>query len=111
MRIWWPCSIDQTPSGLSWLSSSQVQHLLGTCCVAATASSARPGSSRPASIATAREQVYQAAVFMTWLAERGRALSHCTQADVDACHGERYRTRRPVQAFLRWSVRAGVSLT
>jgi hypothetical protein len=41
---------------------------------------------------------------MTWLAGRGRGLSDCTQADVDAWHAELFATRRPAQAFLRWSM-------
>jgi hypothetical protein len=29
-------------------------------------------------------------------------MSACTQADLDAWHAEKYSTRRPAQAFLRW---------
>lgn len=33
---------------------------------------------------------------------RDVALSTCTQTDLDAWHAEKYATRRPAQAFLRW---------
>ncbi|MBZ4322751.1 hypothetical protein [Streptomyces huiliensis] len=49
-----------------------------------------------------RQQVTQAAAFLQWLAERGVALDAATQTDLDACHAEKYATRRPAQAFLRW---------
>lgn len=49
-----------------------------------------------------RQQITQAGVFLVWLAARDVALSACTQADLDAWHAEKYATRRPAQAFLRW---------
>ncbi|MEY9989091.1 hypothetical protein ABIE67_001123 [Streptomyces sp. V4I8] len=32
--------------------------------------------------------------FLSWLADRGRTLEHCHQADVDAWHKEKLPTRR-----------------
>ncbi|GGQ40093.1 hypothetical protein GCM10010266_73990 [Streptomyces griseomycini] len=49
-----------------------------------------------------RRQTTQAGAFLVWLAARDVALSACTQADLDAWHAEKYSTRRPAQAFLRW---------
>ncbi|MEV5011360.1 MULTISPECIES: hypothetical protein [unclassified Streptomyces] len=49
-----------------------------------------------------RQQITQAGAFLVWLAARDVALSACTQADLDAWHAEKYATRRPAQAFLRW---------
>ncbi|WP_239064878.1 site-specific integrase [Streptomyces sp. S4.7] len=49
-----------------------------------------------------RQQITQAGAFLVWLAARHVALSACTQTDLDAWHAEKYATRRPAQAFLRW---------
>ncbi|MFF7145844.1 hypothetical protein ACFZB5_32380 [Streptomyces nodosus] len=49
-----------------------------------------------------RQQTTQAGAFLVWLAARDVALNACTQADLDAWHAEKYSTRRPAQAFLRW---------
>ncbi|MDO0909439.1 hypothetical protein QQM39_00760 [Streptomyces sp. DT2A-34] len=43
--------------------------------------------------------------FLSWLADRGRTLEHCHQADVDAWHTEKPATRRPAQTFLRWCMK------
>lgn len=55
----------------------------------------------------ARQQVNQATAFLAWLANRDRDLVGCTQADLDAWHGERFATRRPAQVFLRWAMTTG----
>ncbi|MBT2478114.1 site-specific integrase [Streptomyces sp. ISL-94] len=49
-----------------------------------------------------RQQITQAGVFLVWVAARHVALDACTQTDLDAWHAEKYATRRPAQAFLRW---------
>jgi integrase len=49
-----------------------------------------------------RNQITQAGAFLVWLAHRDVDLDSCTQADLDAWHAEKYATRRPAQAFLRW---------
>lgn len=47
-------------------------------------------------------QTTQAGAFLVWLTACDIAVSACTQADLDAWHAEKYSTRRPAQAFLRW---------
>ncbi|MFB7224862.1 hypothetical protein [Streptomyces sp. NPDC056227] len=49
-----------------------------------------------------RQQITQAGAFLVWLAARHVTLDACTQTDLDAWHAEKYATRRPAQAFLRW---------
>ncbi|MFE0732097.1 hypothetical protein ACFW2X_28380 [Streptomyces antibioticus] len=49
-----------------------------------------------------RQQITQAGAFLVWLAARHVTLESCTQTDLDAWHAEKYATRRPAQAFLRW---------
>ncbi|MEV4438620.1 hypothetical protein AB0K09_06285 [Streptomyces sp. NPDC049577] len=49
-----------------------------------------------------RQQTTQAGAFLIWLAARDVTLDACTQTDLDAWHAEKYATRRPAQAFLRW---------
>ncbi|MEU9318253.1 hypothetical protein [Streptomyces sp. NPDC048295] len=49
-----------------------------------------------------RQQTTQAGAFPIWLAARDVTLDACTQTDLDAWHTEKYATRRPAQAFLRW---------
>ncbi|MEU6900316.1 hypothetical protein [Streptomyces virginiae] len=48
----------------------------------------------------AKQEITQAGTFLSWLADRGRPLEHCQQADVDAWHTEKLATRRPAQTFL-----------
>jgi hypothetical protein len=50
----------------------------------------------------ARDTLVQAAAFLAWLASRGRTVSCCTQADLDAWFAEGRVARRPAQSFLRW---------
>jgi hypothetical protein len=54
-----------------------------------------------------KQETAQAGAFLTWLAERGRTVEHCRQADLDAWHTEKPATRRPAQTFLRWCMRTG----
>ena len=55
----------------------------------------------------ARQQFTQAGSFLIWLTDRGVLLEGCRQIDLDAWHTEKYATRRPTQAFLRWAMKAG----
>lgn len=55
-------------------------------------------------VTSARARLIQAAALLTWLAERDRAISECTQADLDAWFAQDATTRRVVQSFLRWSM-------
>ncbi|MFB7796426.1 hypothetical protein ACFC0R_40965 [Streptomyces sp. NPDC056086] len=55
----------------------------------------------------AKQETTQAGAFLTWLADRGRTIEHCRQADLDAWHTEKPATRRPAQTFLRWCMRTG----
>ncbi|MFC8424155.1 hypothetical protein ACFUN7_25310 [Streptomyces sp. NPDC057236] len=54
-----------------------------------------------------KQETTQAGAFLTWLADRGRTVEHCRQADLDAWHTEKPATRRPSQSFLRWCVKTG----
>ncbi|MFD3734457.1 hypothetical protein [Streptomyces sp. NPDC058632] len=53
----------------------------------------------------AKQEITQAGAFLVWLADRGRALEHCQQADFDAWHTAKLATRRPAQTFLRWCMK------
>lgn len=52
-----------------------------------------------------KQEITQAGAFLTWLADRGRTIGHCQQADLDAWHTEKLATRRPAQTFLRWCMK------
>lgn len=52
-----------------------------------------------------KQEITQAGAFLTWLADRGRTIEHCQQADLDAWHTEKLATRRPAQTFLRWCMK------
>lgn len=54
----------------------------------------------------AREEIRLAIAFLGYLAERGRHLVSCTQADVDAWYAGGYTARRLTHAFLRWAMRS-----
>ncbi|GGJ71893.1 hypothetical protein GCM10010121_098110 [Streptomyces brasiliensis] len=56
----------------------------------------------PGAVKTARAGLTPAAVFLTWSDARGRALSECTQADLDAWFAEDAISRRITTGFLRW---------
>jgi hypothetical protein len=49
-----------------------------------------------------RDRLQQARAFLAWLENRGRTLTECTQADVDAWFASPPISRRLVQPFLRW---------
>ena len=54
----------------------------------------------------ARASLRQAAVFLTYLADYGRDLSQCTQADVDRWCAEATTTHRnTLRPFLTWAIR------
>ncbi|MFD9575388.1 hypothetical protein ACFWBI_36915 [Streptomyces sp. NPDC059982] len=53
----------------------------------------------------AKQEITQAGAFLAWLADRGRTIEHCQQADLDAWHTEKLATRRPAQTFLRWCMK------
>ncbi|WP_336217154.1 helix-turn-helix domain-containing protein [Nonomuraea sp. LPB2021202275-12-8] len=53
-----------------------------------------------------RAEVRQAIAFLNWLSQRGRELSSCGQADIDAWYAGAYNARRRTHAFLRWAMRA-----
>ncbi|MGW3654273.1 hypothetical protein ACWD6R_00470 [Streptomyces sp. NPDC005151] len=55
----------------------------------------------------AKQETTQAGAFLGWLADRGRTIEHCRQADLDAWHTEKLATRRPAQTFLRWCMKTG----
>ncbi|WP_318199662.1 hypothetical protein [Streptomyces sp. SCL15-4] len=55
----------------------------------------------------AKQETTQAGAFLAWLADRGRTIEHCRQADLDAWHTEKLATRRPAQTFLRWCMKTG----
>ncbi|MER6741785.1 hypothetical protein [Streptomyces halstedii] len=55
----------------------------------------------------AKQETTQAGAFLVWLADRGRTIEHCRQADLDAWHTEKTATRRPTQTFLRWCMKTG----
>ncbi|MFI8951516.1 hypothetical protein ACIGO6_34070 [Streptomyces sp. NPDC053750] len=54
-----------------------------------------------------KQEITQAGAFLAWLADRGRAIGQCQQADIDAWHTESLATRRPSQSFLRWCMKTG----
>ena len=54
----------------------------------------------------ARLKIRKAGEFLVFLDARGRTLSQCTQADLDAWHADHRLARRPAQQFLRWNMRA-----
>ncbi|MFB6782500.1 hypothetical protein ACFCX0_35245 [Streptomyces sp. NPDC056352] len=53
----------------------------------------------------AKQEITQAGAFLAWLADRGRTIEHCQQANLDAWHTEKLATRRPAQTFLRWCMK------
>ncbi len=55
----------------------------------------------------AKQEITQAGAFLAWLADRGRSIEHCRQADLDAWHTTKPTTRRPAQTFLRWCMKTG----
>ncbi|MEU0984814.1 hypothetical protein ABZ488_37085 [Streptomyces griseus] len=55
----------------------------------------------------AKQEITQAGAFLAWLADRGRSIEHCRQADLDAWHTAKPTTRRPAQTFLRWCMKTG----
>ncbi|MFF9206296.1 hypothetical protein ACF1AE_31735 [Streptomyces sp. NPDC014986] len=52
-----------------------------------------------------KQEITQTGAFLTWLADRGRTIEHCQQADLDAWHTEKLATRRRAQTFLRWCMK------
>ncbi|MFE7113508.1 hypothetical protein ACFU98_45675 [Streptomyces sp. NPDC057575] len=54
----------------------------------------------------ARNEIRLATAFLDHLAERGRTLAECTQADVDTWYAGGYAARRLTHAFLRWAMRS-----
>jgi hypothetical protein len=52
----------------------------------------------------ARSEVCQATAFLAWLHGRGRTLTACRQADVDAWYAGADTARRLTHAFLRWAM-------
>lgn len=54
----------------------------------------------------ARNEIHLATAFLAHLAERGRTLADCTQADVDDWYSGGYTARRLTHAFLRWAMRS-----
>ena len=54
----------------------------------------------------ARNEIRLAIAFLDHLAERGRTLAECTQADVDTWYAGGYTARRLTHAFLRWAMRS-----
>ncbi|MCY0934883.1 hypothetical protein [Streptomyces sp. H34-S4] len=122
-----PVRLDRPKSRLTWLRNPQVPALLrdlatGTVPLTHDAIQALPNwrtaaylrdllmdrakaAKSPLGTSTTqgcRQQITQAGVFLVWLAARHVALDACTQTDLDAWHAEKYATRRPAQAFLRW---------
>jgi site-specific recombinase XerD len=57
-------------------------------------------------IQQARNEIHLAIAFLGHLAERGRTLASCMQADVDAWYAGGYTARRLTHAFLRWAMRS-----
>ncbi|MBU3864964.1 hypothetical protein KN815_13020 [Streptomyces sp. 4503] len=57
-------------------------------------------------IRQARDEIRLATTFLAHLAQRGRTLADCTQADVDAWYAGGYTARRLTHAFLRWAMRS-----
>jgi hypothetical protein len=57
-------------------------------------------------IQQARAEIRLATALLTHLAQRGRSLANCTQADVDAWYAGGYVARRLTHAFLRWAIRS-----
>ncbi|MGW7006832.1 hypothetical protein ACWGCW_29440 [Streptomyces sp. NPDC054933] len=57
-------------------------------------------------IQQARNEIRLATTFPAHLAERGRTLADCTQADVDAWYAGGYTARRLTDAFLRRAMRS-----
>jgi hypothetical protein len=54
----------------------------------------------------ARNEIRRAAEFLVWLRDRGRTLSDCRQADIDAWYCGTYTARRLTHAFLRWAMKS-----
>lgn len=50
----------------------------------------------------AKQSTTVAVQFLTWLVDRGRALSECTQHDIDAWYGSGTSTRQHAERFLYW---------
>ncbi|WP_438319352.1 hypothetical protein ACSHWO_34755 [Streptomyces sp. HUAS TT3] len=55
----------------------------------------------------AKQETTQAEALIIWLADRGRTIEHCRQADLGGWHTEKPATRRPAQTFLRWCMKMG----
>ncbi|REE58661.1 Cro/C1-type helix-turn-helix DNA-binding protein [Streptomyces sp. 3212.3] len=54
----------------------------------------------------ARNEIHLATAFLAHLAERGRTLADCTQADVDDWYAGGYTAQCLTLAFLRWAMRS-----
>ncbi|MFF0813326.1 hypothetical protein [Streptomyces albogriseolus] len=54
----------------------------------------------------ARNKLCLAISFLEHLAQRGRSLADCTQADVDTWYAGGYTARRLTHSFLRWAVQS-----
>ncbi|MFF2133397.1 hypothetical protein ACFVW1_50380 [Streptomyces olivochromogenes] len=54
----------------------------------------------------ARNKLYLAINFLDHIAQRGRALADCTQADVDTWYAGGYTARRLTHSFLRWAMQS-----
>jgi hypothetical protein len=54
----------------------------------------------------ARNKLYLAISFLDHIAQRGRALADCTQADVDAWYAGGFTARRLTHTFLRWAMQS-----
>ncbi|MFC8491992.1 hypothetical protein ACFUJU_14590 [Streptomyces sp. NPDC057235] len=54
-----------------------------------------------------KQEVTQAGALLGWLADRGRIIRQCQQADIDAWHTESLATRLPSQSFLRGCIKTG----
>lgn len=54
----------------------------------------------------ARNKLCLAISFLDHLAQRGRSLAECTQADVDTWYAGGYTARRLTHSFLRWAVQS-----
>lgn len=64
------------------------------------------GSLTPHARSWAVDQVRRAAEFLGWLQCRGRALSSCSQADLDRWHADHPAHRRTrLRAFLAWAIK------
>ncbi|MCX4583181.1 hypothetical protein [Streptomyces sp. NBC_01481] len=100
---WYVFSASSRASRCSSLPENAAVRKVATGDAVVDLSAVRPKRAR---IQQARAEIRLATALLTHLAQRGRSLASCTQADVDAWYAGGYVARRLTHAFVRWAIRS-----